>query len=475
MSTVVARRVSVSVPSALIAPLLVFVLLDGFIQGSVVSLLPVIRDTLHTDTAQAMWITAAQFLSAAVCVPAFGRLGDLHGHRLMLRVALASITLGTALCALAPTLPVFLAGRVLCGPLSSMLPLSVGLVRDQLDTAGSRRALSLLAAALILGATTGTATAGPLSSLSGGGRTVLWNLAVLAAAGLGLALTPLIARTERRASGRMDWTGAVLLGLGLTLLLGSIAQGTALGWLSPTVVGGLLLAPVALGLWVRSSLRTPQPLIDVRAMASRTIAPAFACGFAAGVVVLGGQGVTIAFLDAVPEKAGYGFGLPHWQIGLWIAVPALVSFCTAGVSAAVGRRFGYRTMLTLAFLLLAAGFAVKMVGYAVLPVWYAGHMISDAGVGLAISGLPTIISERSPRDRAATSTAVYYNLKEVGGSIAGAAAAAVFSGLLTETTQQPSLTAYLLLWGMCGVTALASAALIRLTPPHHPPAEQVAG
>ncbi|MEW1656632.1 MFS transporter [Streptomyces sp. NPDC093707] len=461
-----------SVPSALIVPLLTFVLLDGFIQGSVVSLLPVIRDALHTSTGQAMWITAAQFLSAAVCVPAFGRLGDLHGHRLMLRVALVTITVGSVLCAVAPTLEVFLAGRVLLGPLDSLLPLSVGLVRDRLDTAGSRRAVSLLAAALILGATTGTASAGPLASVTGGGRTVLWNLAALAVLCLALALTPRIAATGQRAHGRMDWRGAILLGLGLTLLLGAVSQGTTRGWLSPLVLGGLLLAPMVLALWVAVSLRSSEPLIDVRAMASRSIAPAFGCGFAVGVVVLGSQSVTVAFLDAVPEETGYGFGLPHWQIGLWIAVPALVSFATAGVSAAVGRRLGYRTMLALAFLLLAAGFLLKIVGYAVLPLWYAGHMVSDAGVGLAISGLPTIISEGSPRDRGAASTAVYYNLKTAGGSITGAAAAAVFNGLLQESTHQPSLTAYLLLWGACGVVALASAALIHLAPPKQGVAEQ---
>ncbi|GGX28710.1 MFS transporter [Streptomyces noursei] len=464
MSTVVARSMSVSVPSALIGPLLAFVLLDGFIQGSVVSLLPVIRDALHTTTGPAMWITAAQFLSAAVCVPAFGRLGDLYGHRRMLRVALGSITLGSLLCALAPTLALFLTGRVLLGPLSALLPLSVGLVRDRLDTAGSRRAISLLAAALILGATAGTATAGPLASVAGGGRTVLWNLVVLAGAGFVLALTPRIAETGRLASGRMDWTGAVLLGLGLTLLLGSIAQGTTRGWGSPPVVGGLLLAPMALGLWVRSSLRSSEPLVDVRAMASRAIAPVFACGFTAGVVILGGQGVTVAFLDAAPEKAGYGFGLPHWQIGLWIAVPALISFLTAGASASVGHRLGYRTMLALAFLLVGAGFGVQIVGHAVMATWYGGHLLSGVGVGLAVSGLPTVITEGSPQDRAAASTAVYYNLKTAGGSVAGAAAAAVFSGLLIQSTHQPSLTAYLLLWSVCGVLALASAALIRLSP-----------
>ncbi|MYT28649.1 MFS transporter [Streptomyces sp. SID8354] len=455
---------SVSLPSALIGPLLVFVLLDGFIQGSVVSLLPVIRDTLHTGTGPAMWITATQFLSAAVSVPVFGRLGDLHGHRRILRVALGTVTVGCLLCALAPTLGVFLAGRVLLGPLSATLPLSVGLVRDRLDTAASRRGVSLLVAALILGATAGTATAGPLASVAGGGRTVLWCLAVLAAVGLVLALTPRISETVRLASGRMDWTGAVLLGLGLTLLLGSAAQGAAHGWHSPPVLAGLLLAPVALGLWVRSSLRSSEPLVDVRAMAGRAIAPAFACGFAAGVVVLGGQGVTVAFLDAVPEEAGYGFGLPQWQIGLWIAVPALISFLTAGASAAVGRRLGYRAMLTAGFLLMAAGFGVEIVGYAVMATWYAGHLLAGVGIGLAVSGLPTVITEGSPRDRAASATAVYYNLKTAGGSIAGAAAAALFSGLLTRSTHQPSLAAYLLLWGACGVLALVSAALIRLTP-----------
>ncbi|GAA3736849.1 MFS family permease [Spinactinospora alkalitolerans] len=41
----------------------------------------------------------------------FGRLGDLYGHRRMLRVSLVSVTVGSVLVAVAPNLTVPLIGR----------------------------------------------------------------------------------------------------------------------------------------------------------------------------------------------------------------------------------------------------------------------------------------------------------------------------------------------------------------------------
>ncbi len=451
-------------PVSVVVPLLVFAALDGFVEGSVLTLMPAIRDLLGTGTGPAMWISATQFLSAAVCVPVCGRLGDLYGHRRMLRVALGITTAGCLLCALAPGLALFLAGRALLGILSSMVPLGVGLARDRLTVNDSRRAVGMLMAALLLGSTAGDVSAGFLTEALGDVRAVLWILTALAAVCLALCLAPGVAETRYRAGGRMDWRGTALLTLGLTLLLGATFQGTANGWTSPGVLAGLLLAPVVLILWLWLARRTHEPLADVRAMARRATAPAFACGFTLGVMVLGGQGVLVAYLDASPERTGYGFGLTQGEIGLWLAVPSLGGFLVVSASAAVARRVGYRTMLTYAFLLAAVGFAVKAAGHRTMPAWGTGHVLSGLGTALAVGGIPTVIAEGSPRGRAAVSTAVYDTLKTTGGSFAGAAAAALLSALLSPNTHQPTLTAYLILWGLSTVLALVSAAVIRLTP-----------
>jgi len=65
-----------------------------------------------TDTS---WIAVAYLLSSAAVVPLYGRLGDLHGRRDMLLVAVGIFTLGSLACGLAQSLPQLIVARVVQG------------------------------------------------------------------------------------------------------------------------------------------------------------------------------------------------------------------------------------------------------------------------------------------------------------------------------------------------------------------------
>jgi MFS family permease len=61
------------------------------------------------------WIMVGYLLASAVIAPMYGRLGDSRGRRNMLLAALSVFALGSLACALAQTLPVLIAARVLQG------------------------------------------------------------------------------------------------------------------------------------------------------------------------------------------------------------------------------------------------------------------------------------------------------------------------------------------------------------------------
>ena len=58
---------------------------------------PAIADSLG-DLRDSSWIAVGYLLAAATIVPLYGRLGDFHGRRKMLLVALGVFTLGSAAC-----------------------------------------------------------------------------------------------------------------------------------------------------------------------------------------------------------------------------------------------------------------------------------------------------------------------------------------------------------------------------------------
>ena len=87
------------------------------------------RDFEGSSLSGLSWVlTAYAIVYAAVLVPA-GRLGDLYGRRRLFVIGLALFTLGSALCALAPSLELLIAARVLQGiGAAALTPNSLGLV-----------------------------------------------------------------------------------------------------------------------------------------------------------------------------------------------------------------------------------------------------------------------------------------------------------------------------------------------------------
>src|SRR5205085_4655724 len=59
------------------------------------------------------WIAVGYLLASATITPVYGRLGDLHGRRDLLFVALGVFTAGSLACAVVQTLPQLVAARIL--------------------------------------------------------------------------------------------------------------------------------------------------------------------------------------------------------------------------------------------------------------------------------------------------------------------------------------------------------------------------
>ncbi len=84
-------------------------------------------------------LTAYAICFAAVLVPA-GRLGDLYGRRKVFVIGLALFTLGSALCAVAPSVEALVAARIVQGVgAAALTPNSLGLVLPLFPPSGARR------------------------------------------------------------------------------------------------------------------------------------------------------------------------------------------------------------------------------------------------------------------------------------------------------------------------------------------------
>src|ERR1051326_3941207 len=109
---------------------------------------------LNVPTSDIRWVITAYLLSASVLTPILGRLGDMIGKRRVLIGVLAALAAGTLLAALAPNLAV-LPARAVRGAAGPILPLSIGIVRDELPRERVGVVVGLLSAIFGVGAGVG--------------------------------------------------------------------------------------------------------------------------------------------------------------------------------------------------------------------------------------------------------------------------------------------------------------------------------
>jgi hypothetical protein len=135
------------------AALVLVTVSEGVLLSIVPSTAAGIGQLLHISPGSLNWINTVQLLSTGVCTPVCSRLGDIHGHRQVLRAAALLTAAGGVLMAVAPDFSLLLAGRALQGPAGAFTPLAIGILRGRADIGRLRSGT----AAVVTGASAGVA------------------------------------------------------------------------------------------------------------------------------------------------------------------------------------------------------------------------------------------------------------------------------------------------------------------------------
>src|SRR3954452_6272458 len=99
-------------------------------QTLVMPALPALAEEFDTTQSAVSWVLTGFLLSASIATPIAGKLGDLFGKGRVLTAVMLIFAAGAVINALAPTIEVLIAGRVLQGAAGGVFPLAFGIVRD---------------------------------------------------------------------------------------------------------------------------------------------------------------------------------------------------------------------------------------------------------------------------------------------------------------------------------------------------------
>ena len=411
-------------------------IMGSFVAGldaTVVSVaLPAIEQELGGGLAGQQWVSNGYLLALAALILIGGSLGDVFGERLVFSIGVAGFGVASLLCALAPSIEVLVAARVLQGVFGALLAPS---------------ALAVIIAAFPLeerGAAIGSwtawqATAAVIGPFLGGwlidAGSWRWIFALnvpFVLATLALVAIAIPPPEPGRARRRVDWTGAALCAVGLAGPVYGLIRQPQAGWAAPEVFGPILGGVAVLAAFFWHERRSADPMLPLGLFARRN----FAVGNLQTLAVYGGLSITFFLLVLyLQQVAGYD----ALQAGAATLPTTLVMFALSKRFGALADRFGPRGLMGAGPLVAAAGLVwfLRMparVDYVidVLP----GLLVFSLGLTMTVAPLTMTVLADADEHNAGIASGINNAVARVAGLLAiaalGAVAAATFGASLDD-------------------------------------------
>lgn len=367
---------------SLVLAVVCLALFMALLDSTAISLaLPVIQADLRADVSGLQWIADGYVLVFACLLLTAGTLGDRLGRRRLFLAGLVLFTLGSIVCAVAPTIGWLVAGRLLQGAGGAVVtPQTLAILGETFPAPAERaRAFGIWSGVSGLALLLGPAAGGLLVE-TWGWQSIFWiNLPVgLVAVLLGAWVLVDSPRPAGKTRNMLDWPGQLLTIGCLASLTFALIEGGRYGWDSVPIVAALL-AGIALG-WLLLAVerRAAHPMLRLDLFRSGTFS---AC---AAVTFLTAFGLYASFflLSLFLQRAQ---GLAPAAAGVRL-LPAMVTVVVvAPLAGLLAGRLGSRPVIVLGSGLAAAGLLVLATVRPDSPYLHLWPALVAFGAGIAFT------------------------------------------------------------------------------------------
>jgi MFS family permease len=394
--------------------------------------LPQMQSYFHTDRATINWVATSYFLAQAAVIPITGYLSDRIGAKSVFLGALALFTVGSGLCAIAPTEQLLIAFRVLQGiGGGALFPIAFAITFRIFPPAERGAAAAVTSVPVLLAPTFGPTVGGWLTTTFDWraiffvnipvgvislvlGRFVLRGRDGDASATLqdGARSAPL-APQPAPARQRLDVPGLILSMTGFTSLVYGISEAGSASWTNQTVVIALIVGVVLLVAFVVTALRTSDPVLDVRLFRNPTFTMA-------NVLLWSISAFLFSTLFLLPIFFQQVQGHSPLQSGAYFILQGVATAVATVLSGWLYNRVGPRILAVVGFALITIG-TIGCTQLSVETTWQSLQVwlvLRGLGLGLAMTPLSTLaLAIVSNRELARASSLVNV-MRQVAGAIA---------------------------------------------------------
>jgi EmrB/QacA subfamily drug resistance transporter len=414
--------------------------------------LPSIQRELHASVSGLQWTVDAYTVVVASFLILAGSTADRFGRRRVFQIGLATFTLGSLLCSLAPGLGWLVAFRMLQAVGGSMMnPVAVSIITNTFTDPRERaRAIGIWGGVFGLSIAAGPVLGGLLVA-GVGWRAIFWvNIPVGLAA---IVLTALFVPDSRAARARRpDPAGQLLVIAALASLTYAIIEGPHRGWTSPVILGLFAVAAAAIAGLVIYEPRREEPLLDLRFFRSAPFSGASLIAISALAALSGFLFLNTLYLQDVR-------GLSALHAGLYTLPLAAVTGLSSPLSGRIVGRRGPRLPLVVSGITIIAGGLLLTGVTPATPTGFlmAAYVILGIGFGMVNAPITTTAVAGMPLAQAGVAAAVASTSRQIGVTlgvaVVGSVVTSALHGPLRVGFTQASQVGWWILAG-CGAAVL---------------------
>jgi MFS family permease len=440
-----------------------WVVLSGlFTTGFTITLLVVSLERIAADvgttTSVLTWALTGPMLAFGVVGPAFGKMGDLWGHKGVFTGGLLGAMVFALLSALSWNAATLILFRTLSATAGSACgPSAMAYINRMFEPGDRVKPLSYWSFVTAGSPVIGVVVCAPLVD-SVGWRAIFVVQAVLCLVGFVTAMW-LLPNTDRLAGVRFDVWGSVTLGLGAVALLAGVSQGRSWGWSAPATIGCFVLSMLSLAAFVRVEQLASAPLVVLSWFRTRNVAFPVLSQLLTNFAYMGGF-----FL--IPQVLGKprGFGFSTSIVGNLVISRPLAFSIIAPLAAVVTVKVGERVAGVVgAFGLVASMTMWASIGLgASYPTIILATALSGVGLGISSPALTSLMANAVDEADLGVAGAMQQLMTQLG-AVLGAAVMATVSTVADHDHFGPFHHAFWVAAAVAGMGAVA-ASFVRSTP-----------
>jgi EmrB/QacA subfamily drug resistance transporter len=377
----------------------------------VILALPNMLQDLRSDLVVMTWVIMAYLLVSTVLQLTCGRMADMFGRVRMYNLGFVIFTVGSVLCAVSPTALILIGARIVQGVGGAMLSANSMAIITEVFPANQRgQAMGFNAVTWGAGSVLGPVLGGFILAVASWRWIFLINLPIGIIGTLSAYLLLHDIEPNPR-NERFDLLGAFLFCVGLVTLLLGLMSSIGSSWLSPGVLGMLIVAVVSFVIFIFWERRVAYPMLDMRLFASQHYTFSVLAATFQSLAVFAVNFLIIFYLQGV---LGYD---PLTAAFLILPLPVLTSVIgPLGGRWADRDRFHGATPATV-------GLALQVISLIVLtflapntPYLILGSALGLMGLGSAIFWSPNTSSTMgaAPRNRLGVASATLNTMRNVG-------------------------------------------------------------